>query len=84
MQIRKAKSTNDATKTWVDTLRQYLAQEEPPDMDEMQLSDLPNVLKSFYVCVRMKKSEKYKSTTQHAMRAGLNQYFKDTRRIDKT
>ena len=84
MEIWKAKSTNNATKLWIDTFKQYLEQEELPKLDQIPDSDLPNLLESFYVLVRMKKSEKYKSTTLKSMRAGLNRYFKDHREIDIT
>ncbi len=72
MEIWKAKSTNNATKLWIDTLRQYLEHEEMPKLENIDNTELPNILESFYVSVHTKKSEKYKSTTLHAMRAGLN------------
>ena len=55
MEIRKAKSTNDTTRLWIDTLRQYLKQEELPELEQIGTEDLSNVLESFYVCLHTKK-----------------------------
>lgn len=84
MEIRKSKSTNNATRHWIDTLREYVSQKQQGPLEDLSNEQLGNVLESFYICVRSKWSEKYKSTTLKAMRATLNRYFKDNRRIDIT
>ena len=51
MEIRKAKSTNNATKLWIDTLRQYLKYENMPELEEIDTEQLLKILESFYVSV---------------------------------
>ena len=84
MQIRKSKSTNDAIRHWIDTFREFLSEKSMGTLEELTNTALRKVLEEFYICLRSKKSEKYKSTTLRAMCAALNRYFKDHRRIDIT
>lgn len=82
MEIRKSKSTNDATRHWTDTLREFLKEQNKPTLEEISDNDLAKELELFYISVYSKKSEKYKSTTLKAMRTALNCYFKDHCGVD--
>ncbi len=58
----------------------------PGDQD-LKLGNLTlrrEILECFYTSLYTLKGEKYKSTTLKAMRAALNQHFKDTRGVDIT
>ncbi len=72
IEICKAKSTNDATKLWIETFRQYLKQEDMAELEQISNEELGNIMESFYICVCTNKGEKYKSTTLRAMCAALN------------
>ena len=84
MELRKSKSTNNATRLWI-------AHSENFWKKKLTLNWRKSAMKSwvkFSFCSiflwELKKGEKYKSTTLKAMQAALNRYFKDTRGIDIT
>ena len=55
LQNRKALNTNRATKQWVSCLNAYLNERDLPDIDHVDLDELPTIIGDFYFSVRKKR-----------------------------
>ena len=48
LQNRKAQNTNRATKQWISCLNEFLCERNLPNVDCMDIEDLPKILEEFY------------------------------------
>ena len=59
LENRKAQNTNRATKQWVSCLNEFLKEKDKPDLDAIDVNELPDIMGDFYFSVRKKRiSEK--------------------------
>lgn len=95
---RNAPNTRKGTKTWVKLLLDYILDKKvAKTIEEVDNTDLPELLESFYADVRKKEAipsskkkgknvkeviEPYKNSSLKVIRAGINRYFKDKRGIN--
>ena len=91
---RKALNMNRATKQWVLCLNDFLKERQLPDVDYLDLDQLPDIIGDFYFSARKKKiSEEgidqsdnklthYKNSSLKSGHAALNHYFKGTHGLD--
>ena len=87
---KKAKSTNNATRLWVNCLKGYLIEKNHPDLNNIPNIELNEILGNFYTELKKKKvdtndeqtSDEYRNTTLRCIRGALVHYFKDIRGID--
>ena len=54
---RKAQNTNNATKLWINCLKDYLIEKNFPDLEDLDNTQLTDVLCNFYVEARRKKKD---------------------------
>ena len=49
LENRKALNTNRATKQWIACLNDYLSERNLPDVDHLDLDQLPEIIGEFYI-----------------------------------
>ena len=76
LQNRKALNTNRATKQWISCLNAFLKERQLPDVDSIDLEQLPQIISDFYFSVRKKKitDDGTEPTEKEAARAKLKHY----------
>ena len=75
-------STQRATQIYLNQFKRYLNVKNLPEVDDIPLIDLDEILFNFYSSIQPQKKEDYSVQTLKCMRAGLNRYFRTTRGID--
>ena len=79
----KSKNTNRSTKTSLTRFKAFLQLRKLPDVEDLDVDQLPQILTKFYTDVRTKKTgEQYQTGSFKVLRAGLNRYFKLNKGID--
>ena len=71
----KTKNTNRSTKLSTTRFREYLKHAKLPDLEEIDIAELPKVLTNFYISVRTKKTGELYQTSKFCVQAttgGLN------------
>ena len=58
LQKKKSTSTNNATRLWINCLREYLVEKECPELEAIETSELPSILSNFYFELRRKNLTK--------------------------
>ena len=72
------RSTKQAMKQFVD----YLALKQLPSLEELEISQLDDILSDFYCQVKPIKEEDYAVQTLKCMRSSLNRWFRKEKGID--
>lgn len=79
----ETKNTKRQNSTAVKLFRQYLsAKNMPSEFEDFTVDELDNALSYFYMEMRNKEGEKYKKTTMHAYRQGIQRHLDKARDID--
>ena len=79
----KSKNTNRSTKSALTRFKTFLQLREYPDIDDLDLDELPSILSKFYTDVRTQKAgEQYQTGSFKVIRAGLNRFFKVEKGVD--
>ena len=90
-QKKRSPATNNATKLWVNCLKEYLIEKNLPNIEEISNKELPNLLMTFFAEATKKNSDdinnpeessEYKTQTLRCIRAALGRYFKEERGTD--
>ena len=84
LEEKDKKSTQRATKGYVNQLNAFLTLKHYPSADELKTEDLPDILYEYYAAVRPQKDEDYCVQTLKCIRAALNRFFKPKLGIDIT
>ena len=79
---RNAKNTKRATKSNMKTFLDFLREKGLPDLEDMDVKQLANVLEDFYANLRRLDGEDYKLQSIKCIRAGINRWTKANRNID--
>ena len=79
---RNAKNTQRATKSNIKTFHDYLAEKSYPELHEINMEELPEILENFYPNLRRIDGEQYKLQSIKCIRAGLNRWTKANRSVD--
>ena len=76
LQNRKALNTNRTTKQWISCLNAFLKERQLPDVDSLDLEQLPQIIGDFYFSVRKKKitDDGTEPTEKEAAKAKLKHY----------
>ena len=77
-------STQRATKSYIDPFRHYLHVKNLPNIEQINVLDLGDILSDFYSCVKPQKKDDYTVQSLKCLRSGLNRYFRKERDIDIT
>ena len=76
LQDSKSKNTNRSTKSSLTRFKAFLQLHNLPDIDDIDLDQLPDILTKFYTDVCTKSGEQYQTGSFKVLRAGLNRHFK--------
>ena len=79
---RNAKNTKRATKSNIKTFLEYLQEKGLPNLEDLDVNQLPNILEDFYPNLRRVDGEEYKLQSIKCIRAGINRWTKANRNID--
>lgn len=79
---RHKENTQRATKNSVKILTDYLAEKKLKRLEELENSELPDILLDFYCNLRKAKGGEYKLQTLKCIRAAINRHTKTTRNLD--
>ena len=82
MEERGAKNTNKSVRGAVRLLNEYIAAKSLPELESIEKSDLPCLLKEFYTNVRTKEGERYHLQSLKSMRSNLNRWFQEKKNIN--
>ena len=92
LEEKDPKNTKKLTKLWMNCFREYLSQKNLPEPDAIEMSELPDILETFYTEVQKKKNytvcgdsteeSSYKNTTMRTIRAALARFYREKKSID--
>ena len=93
---RKSQNTNNATRLWINALKDYITEKGYPPLEDLSIDLLDEAIGNFYVEARKKnfaeidpndpddeeRKTNYKNTSLRAARAAFTRYFKESRKIN--
>ena len=79
---RSAKNMKRATKSNIKTFHDYLHEKSMPNLDDLDMNELPVILENFYPNLQRVNGEDYKLQSLKCIRAGINRWTKENRNID--
>ena len=79
---RAARNTVKSVKCSIDILRAYLKEKSLPNIEDIDLDDLPEILSGFFTDARTKDGKPYTVGSMKSIRCNINRWFQDNRSVN--